>query len=131
MFIPPGFALINPYMIVDNAQLLVEFLNQAFGAKVIHLSHRPDGKIANAQIQIGDCQFMLSEATAAFPAMPASYYVYVEDADTSVQQAVAAGAELIMAVTDKPYGNRQGGVRDPVGNLWWISQRLAAGPYQD
>ncbi|EGM68853.1 VOC family protein [Shewanella sp. HN-41] len=131
MFIPPGFALINPYMIVDNAQLLVDFLSQAFDAEVIHLSHRPDGKIANALIQISGYQFMVSEATAVFPAMPASYYLYVEDADESVQQAVTAGAALIMAVTDKPYGDRQGGVRDPVGNLWWISQRLAAGPYQD
>lgn len=131
MFIPPGFALINPYMIVDNAQLLVDFLSQAFDAEVIHLSHRPDGKIANAQIQISGYQFMVSEATAVFPDMPASYYLYVEDADESVQQAVTAGAALIMAVTDKPYGDRQGGVRDPVGNLWWISQRLAAGPYQD
>lgn len=61
--------------------------------------------------------------------MPASYYLYVEDADELVQQAVTAGAELIMAVTDKPYGDRQGGVRDPSGNLWWFSQRLTAGPY--
>ncbi len=48
-----------------------------------------------------------------------------------VAQALAAAGELVMEVANMPYGDRQGGVRDPVGNLWWISQRLAAGPYQD
>ncbi len=27
------------------------------------------------------------------------------------------------------YGDRQGGVRDAWGNIWWISQRLVDGPY--
>lgn len=79
-------------------------------------------------MQIGDCLFMLSEA---FPPMPASYYLYVENADKTVAQSLAAAGELVMEVANMPYGDRQGGVRDPVGNLWWISQRLAAGPYQD
>ena len=39
------------------------------------------------------------------------------------------GATLEMAVADMPYGDRQGGVRDPWGNLWWISQRLVEAPY--
>lgn len=34
-----------------------------------------------------------------------------------------------MAVADRPYGDRQGGVRDAHGHLWWISQRLVDGPY--
>ena len=28
-----------------------------------------------------------------------------------------------------PYGDRQGGVRDAHGNVWWISQRLVDAPY--
>jgi hypothetical protein len=27
---------------------------------------------------------------------------------------------------DMPYQDRQGGVTDPFGNIWWISTRLAA-----
>jgi PhnB protein len=44
-------------------------------------------------------------------------------------RAIAAGAVLEMAVGDMPYGDRQGGVRDPHGNIWWISQRLIKAPY--
>jgi uncharacterized glyoxalase superfamily protein PhnB len=30
---------------------------------------------------------------------------------------------------DMPYGDRQAGVTDPFGNLWWISTRLVQEPY--
>lgn len=44
-------------------------------------------------------------------------------------KAEQAGAEKIMEVGDMPYGDRQGGVRDPAGNIWWVSQRLTDEPY--
>lgn len=86
-------------------------------------------RIANAQVSLGTSTVMVSEASSAFPAMPASYYLYVENADEMMERAIRAGAEQIMAVADMPYGDRQGGVKDPFGNLWWISQRLVDGPY--
>jgi PhnB protein len=43
--------------------------------------------------------------------------------------AEAAGGERIMDVADMPYGDRQGGIRDTSGNIWWVSQRLSAQPY--
>ena len=61
--------------------------------------------------------------------MPASYYLYVENADEAMAKAVAAGATAIMEVANMPYDDRQGGVKDAWGNLWWISQRLVDGPY--
>ena len=61
--------------------------------------------------------------------MPASYYLYVDDADEAMRTALRAGAESIMPVADMPYGDRQGGVKDKHGNLWWLSQRLVSGPY--
>jgi PhnB protein len=63
--------------------------------------------------------------------MAASYYLYVEDADASMKRAIEHGATLVMAVGDMPYGDRQGGVRDAHGNLWWISQRIVEEPYRD
>jgi PhnB protein len=46
-----------------------------------------------------------------------------------MRKAVAAGATTVMEVADMPYGDRQGGVRDAHGNLWWISQRIVEAPY--
>jgi len=36
---------------------------------------------------------------------------------------------LEIEVGDMPYGDRQGGVKDPHGNIWWISQRTLHDPY--
>ena len=49
--------------------------------------------------------------------------------DGKIASALACGGKLEMPVCDKPYGDRQGGVIDPHGNIWWVSQRLVAGPY--
>ncbi|MDF2383414.1 hypothetical protein JMG10_18180 [Nostoc ellipsosporum NOK] len=42
---------------------------------------------------------------------------------------VEAGGTTESEVGDRVYGDRQGGLRDPAGNIWWLSQRLAPGPY--
>ncbi len=74
---------------------------------------------------------MVSESSPAFPAMPASFYLYVADADAATARALTFGATLTMAVADMPYGDRQSGVRDAHGNLWWLSQRTVQEPYRD
>ena len=84
---------------------------------------------AGCAVRVGDCTLMASEASPQYPPMPAAFYLYVADADASMQRALAHGAALEMEVTDMPYGDRQGGARDPHGNLWWISQRVVEAPY--
>lgn len=73
---------------------------------------------------------MVSEATQRYQPMAAAYYLYVEDADLSMQRALACGATLEMPVSDMSYGDRQVGVRDQHGNIWRISQRTVREPYQ-
>ena len=50
-----------------------------------------------------------------------SIYVYVPDVDAACARATAHGAAVILAPEDKPYQERQAGVRDEAGNTWWIS----------
>ncbi|MEZ5976566.1 MAG: VOC family protein [Planctomycetota bacterium] len=129
MKIPPGFHTIAPYFIVQDAPAFIAFLEQGLGGKEVQRTCDDAGTIRNAMVRLGDSTVMLSEASEAWPAMPASYYLYVEDAHAAMTRATSAGATAIMAVADMPYGDRQGGVRDAFGNLWWLSQRLEDGPY--
>ncbi len=129
MTAPPGFASVVPYFFVADPDAFIAFLERAFGAVTVGRTARPDGSLANAQIAIGASNFMVSGATPAYPAMAAAYYLYVADADATMRRALAAGARLEMAVGDMPYGDRQGGVRDGAGNIWWISQRLTGDAY--
>lgn len=124
MLIPPGFGTVTPYLFVEDADRLLQFLKEAFDSVEVGCTRRPDGKIANAQIRLGTTTLMLSESSPRYPARPGSFYLYVENADHSTARAIDAGASLEMKVADMPYGDRQGGVVDPVGNIWWISQRL-------
>jgi PhnB protein len=128
MRIPPGFNTVTPYFFVDGAEGFIDFLVEGLGGTEIG-RHVQGERIANAQVKLGTSTVMVSEGSSSFPAMAASYYLYVEDADASMRRAIAAGATQVSAVADMPYQDRQGGVRDPFGNLWWISERLVEGPY--
>jgi PhnB protein len=129
MYIPPGFSTVTPYFFVRDADRFVSFLVKGFGGTEVLRSLRPDGRIANAQIRIGTSTIMASEAGGRYPPMPTACYLYVEDADKAMALALAAGGTLEMDASDMPYGDRQGGIKDPHGNIWWISQRLIPAPY--
>ena len=129
MHVPPGFGRVTPYLFVDDAERFLDFLMAGLGGHETLRHLRPDGKIANAQVRFDDSTVMVSEATEDYPAMPSSFYLFVDDADRAMSRAIEHGATMVLAVAEMPYGDRQGGVRDPHGNLWWISQRLSADPY--
>lgn len=129
MNVPPGFSVVTPYLFADNASDYVRFLHECFGAEELGRSTAPDGRIANCQLRFDTATIMVSEASEQFPASKAALYLYVADADASQLRAIEAGAEKIMDVADMPYGDRQGGVRDPSGNIWWLSQRLSTDAY--
>lgn len=129
MYIPPGFNTVTPYFFVSNAEPFVRFLVQSLGGTETYRTLRPNGLIANVQVQLGISTVMVREATERHQPMAATYYLYVEDTDASIQQAFAHGATLEMEVSDMPYGDRQGGVKDQHGNICWISQRTIHEPY--
>jgi len=132
MYIPPGYGTLFPYMLMEHAAEFIEFLKCAFGAEELGRNLAPDGRIANCMIKIGTTSFMIGQpASGTMSSMPASYYIYVENADEALQLALKCGATKLYDATDMPYGDRQAGVSDPFGNLWWISQRLRNEPYRD
>ena len=127
--IPDGYHTATPYLIIGGAGDAIEFYKKAFGATELFRFRTPDGKIGHAEIKIGDSPIMLADE---YPEMgykgpqslggsPVSIMIYVEDVDTIFNQAVAAGATVKEAVTDKFYGDRLGTVADPFGHVWHIS----------
>ena len=119
--VPEGYHTITPYLIVEGADKLIEFLKAAFGATVMMTTAGPDGKVGHTEMRIGDSVLMLSEARGEWHAMPVMLYLYVEDADTAWQKAIDAGATSVMPVQDQFYGDRSGGVKDMCGNQWWMA----------
>lgn len=130
MYIPPGFSTVTPYFFVEDAEEFVSFLIDGLGGVEMCRTMRPNGLIANVQVQLGTSSVMVSEATDRYKAMASAYYLYVDNAEASMRRALKHGASLEMEVGDMPYGDRQGGVKDKHGNIWWISQRTVHEPYR-
>ena len=119
--IPDGFHTVTPYLMVPGVSKLIDFLTQAFEAKELERMARPDGTIMHAQVRIGDSIVMMGEPVGEFKAMPAMVYLYVNDTDAVYKLAIQAGATSIMEPADQFYGDRNAGVKDRSGNLWWIA----------
>jgi PhnB protein len=119
--IPAGYHAVTPYLVATGATKLADFLKQAFGAEETFRMPAPDGSIMHAEMKIGDSMIMLGEASEQWKPMPCALYLYVEDADAVYNRAIRSGATSIMEPADQFYGDRQGGVKDPSGNSWWIA----------
>jgi PhnB protein len=118
---PEGYFTVTPMLIVEDAAGLLKFVKAAFGATERGVMYMPDGKVAHAEIMIGDSIVMVSDANDRFPGSPSALHLYVDDSDKVFNQAVAAGATVIQPIQDQFYGDRSGNVRDRWGNLWDIS----------
>jgi PhnB protein len=107
---------VTPRMVVDDPVAAVEFLRAVFDATGEAGPNRP------AEVRIGDSLVMVS-ATGDRAAFPAFLYVYVDDVDTTYRRAVRAGAIVVEAPLDTPYGDRRATVRDSYGNVYQIARR--------
>jgi uncharacterized glyoxalase superfamily protein PhnB len=122
--IPEGFHTVTPYLMVEEASKLIDFLKQAFEAEEIYRQNMPDGTVMHAQVRIGDSMLMMSDATSQHKPMPSMIYLYVEDVDAVYNRALKAGATSLRKPTDEFYGDRSGGVKDQFGNQWWIGTHI-------
>lgn len=122
--VPDGYHTVTPYLVVDDAQNLLPFLERALGATILSRHEAPDGTVAHAELQIGDSKVMMGQAGGDWRAMPAMLHLYVEDMDSLFRRAVDAGARVVRQPEDMFYGDRSGGVVDPSGNQWWISTHI-------
>jgi uncharacterized glyoxalase superfamily protein PhnB len=121
-FLPGGMHSITPFLHPPNAEGQIRFLLQGLGGE--ELSRHVDAQTFYAKVRIDSGVVELSEARGQVPSMPASIHIHVPDCDAVYNRALAAGGTSIDPVTDHPYGERSGGVRDPFGNRWWIATKL-------
>ena len=120
--IPDGYHTVTPYLLVQGADKLIDFVKKAFDAKETDRYSMPDGTVGHAEIRLGDSVIMLSEAMGEeYKPMTSGIHLYVENCDAIYQRALNAGATSTMQPADQFYGDRSAGVKDPFGNHWWIA----------
>jgi PhnB protein len=137
--IPEGYHTATPYLAVDDAAEAIEYYTKAFGAKERVRMETPDGKIGHAELEIGDSLVMLADPFPQSSTRPpkelggtsVSVFLYVQDVDAFVKQAVDAGATVSMEVADQFWGDRFGSVTDPFGHLWSIATHVEDVPPEE
>ena len=64
--IPPGYHSITPYLMVRDAAKALAFYRNAFGADEVMRFDAPNGKVAHAEVKIGDSHVMLADESPEF-----------------------------------------------------------------
>ena|ERR1051325_4460394 len=122
--IPDGYHTVTPYLVVEGAARMIDFMKEAFGAEEVFRMAGKDGRVDHAEVRIGNSMIMVGDASDEHKARPSMICLYVEDVDATYQRAIAAGATSIREVADQFYGDRSGGVTDASGMQWWISTHV-------
>ena len=122
--IPDGYHSVTPYLIIPGLAKLIEFMKQAFGAVEIERMEGPGGRIMHAEVRIGDSMIMMGEPMGEWAPMPTMLYLYMNDCDAAYRRAIQAGATSAQEPANQFYGDRNAGVKDSSGNLWWIATHV-------
>jgi PhnB protein len=121
-YIRKGFRTLTPYLLVPGAAKLINFYKEAFGAEeVFRVARSGSDLIMHAEVRIADSMLELADATSEFKPRASSNILYVPNVDAVFQRAVGAGATSLAAPADRPWGDRDGTVKDPGGNTWYIT----------
>ena len=120
---------IMPTMRYDDAPKMIQWLCDAFGFERRLVVDDGAGKIAHAQLVLGDAMIMLGSARddafgklqrtpASLGGTTQSPYIIVSEVDSLCEAARTAGAEIVMEPEDQDFGGRLFSCRDPEGHLW-------------
>ncbi len=131
--IPEGMRTVTPHLAVTNALDAVAFYKKAFGAEL--KSHAPGTtprSTMHAEIRIGDSSVFLADMVGQGPVKPPTrdsgatclIHLFVPNADAVFAAAVAAGATVVMPLSDMFWGDRYGQITDPFGHVWSIATHL-------
>jgi PhnB protein len=131
--VPEQYGSVTPSLTVSPCADAIEFYVRAFAA--VETAPRmtgPDGRVAHAEIRIGDAIVMLSDEAPESPtrsprtagATTAVMFIYTDEVDAMWERAVAAGAKQIFPLELQFYGDKGGRIEDPFGHQWGLAQHV-------
>jgi PhnB protein len=122
-----GIRSVTPYLAVQRAAELIQFVKRAFGAEELLRTIGSAGGV-HSEVQIGDTRVMIGGGSAwGGTPTPTGLHLYVPDADQVYRIALEAGADSLYAPVDQPYGDREASVKDVAGNHWYIATHQTGG----
>jgi len=132
-YTPARLHSLTPYLGVLDPAAAIDWYQRVFDARLIDDPIiMDDGRIGHAELRVGDTVFFLA---GEFPdeqhfspetlgGSTVGLLLHVPDADATYERAVANGATALRPISEQ-YGARQGTLRDPFGQRWFISTHIA------
>jgi len=117
-----------PMLAIPKGTMDIEFYKNAFGATELRRWSNDDNSIHVAELSIDNARFHLHEenltnwtfSPVACNGITAIIGLQVNDVDSIMTRALAAGAREISPAQNYDYGYRQGTIADPFGHHWLI-----------
>ncbi|GAA3381801.1 VOC family protein [Cryptosporangium minutisporangium] len=121
---PTGYTTVAPWVVTDDTGAFLEFVTAAFGGTELGRVTTEDGLVGHGEIRVGDTVVLAFDRRADWPVMPSLLRVFVADADAAFASALAAGGTVVTALANDAFGMRGGRIKDPFGNIWWVSSKI-------
>ena len=118
-----------PCLTFRDARASIDWLERVLGAECLAVHEDGKGRVAHAEIRIGESVVMAGDERAGSRATPPGasvVYVVVPDADAAYERARSEGADATEPA-DQDYGSRDLTVTDPDGNRWSVGTYPGAG----
>jgi PhnB protein len=123
---------VYPYLRVHSTAEAIEFYGRAFGAQELFRLTAPGGRIGHAQLKFGPATVMLGDeypehgvrGPRSLGGTTVAIHLHVSDVDRAFEQAVNAGASVVMTLKNQFWGERMAIVRDPFGHEWLLGGHL-------
>ena len=120
---------VQPRLVIDRVDAAITFYAAVFGATLLERYVDASEVVVHAAIQIGSSVISLVEevtkwqllAATSMGGSPVLLHLTLPDPDAACERAVALGGTVLIPIADRPYGKREGRLRDPFGHLWILS----------
>lgn len=119
---PENYNSLSPYLIVDDAQKLIDLLIFIFERKILRRFEHENGKIAHIELMLDDTIIMISDSTKDYPPNKSMLHIYVPNVLKTYKKAIGSGCIEI----EKPSNNSNDpdlidSFYDIAGNYWAVS----------
>ena len=130
--LPLGYPAVTPHLVMSDCGRAVLFYRRALGAVELYRLRTRDGRIAHAELRIGDSRLTISDEAPEWGSKSARSYggsptvlrVYASNVEVVASRFVKAGGIIVTPLRNQFYGDLSGQFQDPEGYRWILAQRV-------
>lgn len=127
---PSAISALAPRLVVSAGRAALDFYAAAFDTEPADQLFDGD-RLVNAHVLIGTTLVGVTEedgihsqSPSALGGTPVLLSLTVPDVEAAAARFITAGGEVVIPIDDRPYGRRDGRLKDPFGHLWILGQPL-------